>query len=107
MGLSKLIDNQTISIDNHHAGMTIRADDKGLHIHKTIFDLCSSLTPDFESLIKFLFVEPDFCLRLPSDLESPPTPLSLAMCFPLLGRTRDMHPLDYAHVGRTTSKSAN
>ena len=36
MGLSKLIDNQTISIDNHHAGMTIRADDKGLHIHKTI-----------------------------------------------------------------------
>jgi len=30
--------------------------------------------------------------------------LSLAVCLPLLGRTRDLHPLDYAHVGRTTKR---
>ena len=28
--------------------------------------------------------------------------LSLAVRLPLLGRARDLHPLDYAHVGRTT-----
>ena len=27
--------------------------------------------------------------------------LSLAVRLPLLGRVRDLHPLDYAHVGRT------
>ena len=27
--------------------------------------------------------------------------LSLAVRLPLLGRARDLHPLDYAHVGRT------
>jgi hypothetical protein len=30
--------------------------------------------------------------------------LSLAVHLPLLGRTRDLHPLDYAHVGRTKKK---
>ena len=28
------------------------------------------------------------------------------MRFPLSGRARDFHPLDYAHVGRTTTKTA-
>ena len=31
--------------------------------------------------------------------------LSLAVRLPLLGRARDLHPLDYAHVGRTTPKA--
>ncbi|WP_218049254.1 hypothetical protein, partial [Bacteroides acidifaciens] len=30
--------------------------------------------------------------------------LSLAVRLPLLGRVRDLHPLDYAHVGRTYKK---
>ena len=30
--------------------------------------------------------------------------LSLAVRLPLLGRARDLHPLDYAHVGRTSSR---
>ncbi|MCR5819966.1 MAG: hypothetical protein K6F94_03320, partial [Bacteroidaceae bacterium] len=31
--------------------------------------------------------------------------LSLAVRLPLLGRARDLHPLDYAHVGRTRYRS--
>ncbi|MBR2206856.1 MAG: hypothetical protein IJ898_11040, partial [Prevotella sp.] len=30
--------------------------------------------------------------------------LSLAVRLPLLGRARDLHPLDYAHVGRTKKR---
>ena len=32
--------------------------------------------------------------------------LSLAVHLPLLGRARDLHPLDYAHVGRTIVKGS-
>lgn len=38
---------------------------------------------------------------LPSDSMSPWTPLHLARCFPLLGRTRDFNPLEFAHAGQT------
>ncbi|MGP4041000.1 hypothetical protein ACTWP4_14045, partial [Gracilibacillus sp. D59] len=43
-------------------------------------------------------------LELPSDSTSPWTPLLLAMCLPLLGRTQDFHPLEFAHAGRTKKK---
>ena len=33
--------------------------------------------------------------------------LSLAVRLPLLGRARDLHPLDYTHVGRTTANPCN
>ena len=33
--------------------------------------------------------------------------LSLAVRLPLLGRARDLHPLDYAHVGRTKKRLRN
>ena len=32
-------------------------------------------------------------------------PLHRTMRFPLSGRARDLHPLDYAHVGRTKKNS--
>ena len=64
--------------------------------------------------IKFLSVRPVICHRgtLHKTLGSlvvPPSfrpnvaigTLSLAVRLPLLGRARDLHPLDYAHVGRT------
>ena len=51
--------------------------------------------------IWFLFVRPEVCLRLPSDSTSLWTPLPLAMYLPLHGRTRDLHPLEFAHAGRT------
>ncbi len=41
------------------------------------------------------------CLELPSDSASRRTPLLLAMCLPLPGHTRDFHPLEFAHAGRT------
>ncbi|MDF1511014.1 hypothetical protein PZE06_23045, partial [Robertmurraya sp. DFI.2.37] len=41
------------------------------------------------------------CLELPSDSTSPWTPLLSAMYLPLPGRTRDFHPLEFAHAGRT------
>ncbi|MDD2235455.1 MAG: hypothetical protein PHV03_11305, partial [Desulfitobacteriaceae bacterium] len=41
------------------------------------------------------------CRRLPSDSTSRWTPLPLAMCLALSARTRDFHPLDCAHAGRT------
>ena len=53
--------------------------------------------------IMFLFVKADVCRRLPSDSVSPRTPLSLAVAFPLSGRLRDLHPLEYAHAGRTSN----
>src|SRR5699024_8180308 len=44
---------------------------------------------------------PEVCLKLPSDSISLWTPLLLAMCLPLQGRTWDFHPLEFAHAGRT------
>ena len=57
--------------------------------------------------IKFLFVKSVICLRLPSDSASLRTPLPLAVRLPLLSCVRDLHPLDYAHVGRTRGIPAN
>lgn len=51
--------------------------------------------------MKFLSVRPDVFRRLPSDFISRWTPLPLTMRFPLLGLTRDFHPLDNAHAKRT------
>src|SRR5690625_3516568 len=51
--------------------------------------------------IWFLFVRPEVCLELPPDSISLWTPLLSAMYLPLLGRTRDLHPLESAHAGRT------
>ena len=56
--------------------------------------------------IMFLFIRADVCRRLPSDSVSPRTPLSLAVAFPLSGRLGDLHPLEYAHAGRTIKKSS-
>ena len=55
--------------------------------------------------MKFLFVRSDVCRRLLSDSNSRWTPLPLAMQFPLLGLTRDLHPLDNAHAERTNTKN--
>ena len=55
----------------------------------------------FQHCMKFLFVRPDVCRRLPLDSTSRWTPLPWAMWFPLLGLTRDLHPLDNAHAERT------
>ena len=55
--------------------------------------------------MKFLFVRPDVCRRLPSDSNSRWTPLPWAMRFPLLGLARDLHPLANAHAERTIHKS--
>ena len=54
--------------------------------------------------MKFLFVRPDVCRRLPSDSTSRWTPLPWAMRFPLLGLARDLHPLANAHAERTTER---
>ena len=54
--------------------------------------------------MRFLSVRPDFCRRLPSDSTSRWTPLPLAICFPSLGRIRDLHPLEHAHAGRTSKR---
>ncbi|MDD2510682.1 MAG: nucleotidyltransferase domain-containing protein [Syntrophomonas sp.] len=47
------------------------------------------------------FVRPEVCHQIPSDSTSRWTPLPLAMCLALSTRTRDFHPLDCAHAGRT------
>ena len=47
---------------------------------------------------------PDVCRRLPSDSVSRRTPLPLAVTFPLSGRFRDLHPLEYVRAGRTQKK---
>ena len=51
--------------------------------------------------MKFLFLRPDICHRLPSDSTSRWTLLPLTMQFPLLGLARDLHPIDNAHAERT------
>ena len=45
--------------------------------------------------------QPDVCRRLPADSVSRRTPLPLAVTFPLSGRFRDLHPLEYVRAGRT------
>ena len=62
---------------------------------------CCAALPTEACLMWFLFVRPEVCRQLPSDSTSRWTPLLLAMCLPLQGRTRDFHPLDCAHAGRT------
>ena len=57
--------------------------------------------------MKFLSVRSDICRRLPSDFNSRWTPLPLTIQFPLLGLTRDLHPLDNAHAERTTKKETS
>ena len=54
--------------------------------------------------MKFLFVRPDVCRRLPSDSTSRWTPLPWAMRFPLLGLARDSHPLANTHAERTKKR---
>lgn len=63
--------------------------------------LLSQPYPHTLPLIWFLFVRPEVCRRLPLDSISRWTPLPLAMCLPLLGRTRDSHPLEFARAGQT------
>ena len=54
--------------------------------------------------MKFLYVRSDVCRRLLSDSNSRWTPLPLARELPLLGLTRDLHPLDNAHAEHTIKK---
>lgn len=42
MALSNLLNNQTITIDNHHRGGNILEWDKSLHIHKRMNNSCKS-----------------------------------------------------------------
>ena len=55
--------------------------------------------------MKFLYVRPDVCRLLLSDSTSQWTPLLLAIQFPLLGLTMDLHPLDNAHAERTNKEA--
>ena len=52
----------------------------------------------------FLFVRPEICLHLPSDSTSRWTPLVFGYDLPATGRSRDFHPLEYAHAGRTAKQ---
>ena len=52
----------------------------------------------------FLFVRPEICLHLPSDSTSQWTPLVFGYDLPATGRSRDFHPLECAHAGRTYKK---
>ncbi|MCG0175410.1 hypothetical protein L4X44_20035, partial [Phocaeicola vulgatus] len=63
--------------------------------------LFRNLTHSHMPYMKFLFVRSDVCRRLLSDSNSRWTPLPLAMYFPLLGLTRDLHPLDNARAEHT------
>ena len=71
------------------------------------FGFLSSLVLIRWPCIGFLSVRPDVFRRLPSDSASQRTPLPLAVTFPLSGRFRDFHPLDYVRAGRTTKKATN
>ena len=42
MALSNLLNNQTITIDNHHRGGNVLKWDKSLHIHKRMNSGCKS-----------------------------------------------------------------
>ena len=74
--------------------------------YRTSFCL-ANLSTSLSLNIKFLYVRPDICRRLPSDSTSRWTPLPLAIYFPLSGRFRDLHPLEYVRAGRTKKKAAN
>ena len=79
------------------------------HIHRRLpdslgFQFVTQPYPTCICLMWFLFVRPGVCRRLPSDSLSPWTPLPLAMCLAPSTRTRDFHPLDCAHAGRTLTK---
>ena len=56
--------------------------------------------------MRFLAVRPEICLHLPSDPASRRTPLVFGYTLPAAGWVRDFHPLDFAHVGRTSSDGA-
>ena len=68
--------------------------------YRTSFCL-ANLSTSLSLNIKFLYVRPDICRGLPSDSTSRWTPLPLAIYFPLSGRFRDLHPLEYVRAGRT------
>ena len=51
--------------------------------------------------IKFPYIRPVICRRLPSRLNVAVGTLSLAVHLPLSDRTGNLYPLDYAHIGRT------
>ncbi|MBE6093803.1 MAG: hypothetical protein E7201_11670 [Selenomonas ruminantium] len=51
--------------------------------------------------MRFLFVRPEICLHLPSDSTSRWTPLVFGYDLPATGLSRDFHPLECAHAGRT------
>ena len=66
--------------------------------------LNGNLTHGHMPCMKFPFVRPDVCRRLPSDSTSRWTPLPWAMRFPLLGLAQNLHPLANAHAERTIKK---
>ena len=61
--------------------------------------------PQHSPYMRFLFVRPRVCLQLPSDSASRQTPLLFSYALPTTGRARDLHPLDFAHAGRTKSNA--
>ena len=64
--------------------------------------ICLAISSMVKCLIwSFLYVRSDVCRQLLSDSTSQWTSLLLAIQFPLLGLTRDLHPLDNAHAERT------
>ena len=64
-------------------------------------NLYGNLAQHICAYCNFCSSDQKFALELPSDSSSPRTPLLLAMCLALLTHTRDFHPLDCAHAGRT------
>ena len=65
---------------------------------------CLAVLSPWFSLMRFLFVRPEICLHLPSDSTSRWTPLVFGYDLPATGRSRDFHPLECAHAGRTSKK---
>jgi hypothetical protein len=57
-------------------------------------------------LMRFLFVGPALCLRLPSDSTSRWTPLPFGYAVPLIGPAKVFHLLVLRHAGRTNKKGA-
>jgi len=68
------------------------------------------LIPPRSPHIRFLFVDPGFCLRLPSDPAPRRAPLSYSYAVPLVGPARDFNPLEAepyrAHPKKDTPKRA-
>ena len=61
--------------------------------------------PSCRSLMWFLYIGPEICLHLPSDSTSRWTPLVFGYDLPAVGQSRDFHPQEYIHAGRTTKKA--